>query len=195
MYLVLRPPWAGRGAPIAIDGGAVAAAPSDAPPAKKKKPRHRGGGGGGARAANPANEGDTEDVDLGPTTVVLTAADRAQETRGDSVALPKQKLDMGAGGAEARALDQGEISGVINGQSGGVQACVVQGATNTDLHAASIEVQMVVDGGGRVTATRVSAPHYLFTKGLLACVQGATGRIHFPSTGAPTLVSFPVNLN
>lgn len=191
MYLVLRPPWGGRADSVIVDAGVVASAPADAAPKKVKKPRR---GGGGARPSGaPTNDGDSEDVDLGPTTVVLTAADRAQETRGDDVSLPKQKLDMGAGG-EARSLDQGEIGNVIGAQSGGVQSCVVQGATNTDLQA-TIEVTMVVDGSGRVIKSRVAAPHYLFTKGLLACVQGAAGRMHFPATGAPTQVSFPVHLN
>jgi hypothetical protein len=69
----------------------------------------------------------------------------------------------------------------------------VQGATNTDLRA-TITVKLVVDRGGRVTRSRVQAPHYLFEHGLLGCTQRALGRMHFPATGAATLVTLPINL-
>ena len=59
---------------------------------------------------------------------------------------------------------------------------------------ATITVKMVVDAGGHVTRSKLQAPHYLFEHGLLACVKGALGRFHFPSTGMPTLVTMPVNL-
>jgi len=97
------------------------------------------------------------------------------------------------GGGEARPLDDGEINQTINSQAGGVKDCVVAGATGTDLRA-TITVKLVVDGRGRVTRSRVHAPHYLFEHGLLGCVQRAAGRMHFPATGGPTVVTLPVNL-
>ena len=99
---------------------------------------------------------------------------------------------MGAAG-EARSLEDGEIQATISGQSRAVQDCVVQGATNTDLHA-TITVQLVVDGTGKVIKTRLQAPRYLFDHGLLTCAKGAVGRMKFPATGAATLVTFPINL-
>jgi hypothetical protein len=69
----------------------------------------------------------------------------------------------------------------------------VQGATGTDLRG-TITVKLLVDGHGQVTRSRVQAPHYLFEHGLLGCTQRALGRIHFPATGAASLVTLPVNL-
>jgi hypothetical protein len=97
-------------------------------------------------------------------------------------------------GGESRSLDNGEIQNVIASESGSVQSCVMKGATNTDL-SGTITVKMVVDGNGRVSRSRVQAPHYLFAQGLLACVQGALRGWHFPATGAPTLVTLPVNFH
>jgi hypothetical protein len=106
--------------------------------------------------------------------------------------VPAQKIDMGAGG-DARKLDDSEINSTVSGQTGGVRDCVVQGATGTDLRA-TITIKLLVDGTGRVTKSRLQAPHYLFDKGLLGCAQRALGRMRFPASGAPTLVTFPVNL-
>ena len=121
----------------------------------------------------------------------LTAADRALEWRGEDVALPPARLDMSAG--DARKLEDGEINATIATQADGVRTCVIQGATGTDL-TATITVKLLVGGEGRVTRSRVQAPRYLFEKGLLPCVQRALGRMKFPATGAPTLVTLPVNL-
>lgn len=173
--------WAG-GSPAVVDGG-VAAVGGDAgagKPAVKKRPGRRPGG-------RPVSE------DGGGEEIVLTAGDRALEWRGEDVTLPPARIDMGAGGGEARKLDDGEINGVIAGQSEGVRECVAKLATGTDL-AATITVQLVVDGGGRVTRSRVQAPRYLVGKGLHECVQRAARQMRFPATGAPTLVVFPVHL-
>lgn len=186
MYLTLRPPWGGSAAPAPSDAG-IAAAPSDGGVAGKPKPKRKPGRRGGTVAAPPGAE-DQEETEPPP----LTEADRRLEWRGDAVALPPRKLDMAAGDA-ARPLDDGEINSVISGQTGGVRDCVVQGATGTDLRA-TISIELLVDGGGRVTKSRMQAPRYLFEHGLLGCAQRALGRLKFPATGAPTLVTFPVNL-
>jgi hypothetical protein len=194
MYLVLRPPWAGRGA-VSVDAGVIAAAPPDAGSAKpKKKPRH---GGGGVHAPHPgsADSGGSDgggDDETEPAAPVLTAADRALEWRGDEVSQPAQNINMG-GGNDARALEQSEIDGTISGQADGVRDCVVQGAMGTDLRA-TITVKMLVDGSGRVTKSRVQAPHYLQDKGLLPCVKRALGGMHFPAVGGTTVVTLPVTL-
>jgi hypothetical protein len=159
---------------------------NDAGVAKPKKPKKRPGPPGNQAAPQT---GDGEDVE--PEPPPLTAADRALEWRGDDVTLPAQTFDMAGG--EARPLDDGEINRTINSQAAGVKECVVQAATNTDLRA-TITVKLVVDGRGRVTRSRVQAPRYLFEHGLLGCTQRALGRIHFPATGGPTLVTIPVTL-
>ncbi|HEX7994239.1 MAG TPA: hypothetical protein VF506_09975, partial [Streptosporangiaceae bacterium] len=58
----------------------------------------------------------------------------------------------------------------------------------------TITVKLLVDGRGRVTRSRIQAPHYLFEHGLLGCTQRALGRMHFPATGGATIVTLPVNL-
>jgi hypothetical protein len=69
----------------------------------------------------------------------------------------------------------------------------VQAALDTDLRA-TITVKLLVDGRGRVSRTRIQAPHYLFEHGLLGCTQRALGRVHFPAVGGATIVTLPVNL-
>ena len=201
MYLALRPPWASHDtAPAETDQ--VAEAPTgDAGVGKPKKKRGgRGGrrpaGGGGQNFAGGededwANQGGGEETEP-PRLVQLSASDRALEWRGDDTSPPKQSLDMG-NNAEARTLDNGEISSVVSSQSGPVQACFVRAAANTDL-SGSYTIKMVVEGTGRVSRSRVQAPRYMFAQGVLACVQGAVKGMKFPGTGMPTLVTFPVNL-
>jgi hypothetical protein len=183
MYLALRPPWGGRGTAPHDAGVVVEYVPPDAGTSKPKKKRpHR-------NPAAPAGS-DEPDEPEGPQMIALTGADRALEARGDDVALPRQTIDMAGG--NARPLDDGEINAGV-GQASAVRGCVVSGATNTDLRA-TITVQMVVDANGHVTKSRIEAPHYLIEHGLLACIQRALRGLHFPATGAPTLVTFPVNL-
>ena len=190
MYLALRPPWGGGTTAAPVDAGVVAVAPTDAgrPTRPKKKGRRRPPG----TVATPGASEDEGYYEETEPLVTLTAADRRLEWRGDDVALPATRLDM-SGGGEARPLDDGEINSTISRQAGGVRDCVIQGATGADLRA-TITVKLVVDGSGRVSKSRVQAPHYLFGKGLLSCVQRALGKMKFPATGAPTLVTLPVNL-
>ena len=201
MYLALRPPWAHHDtAPPPTDQ--VAQAPTDAGVGKPTKKKRGGGGrrpsgnGGGTSFAGGededwANSGGGDEV-ASPKLVELSASDRALEWRGDDTSPPKQSLDM-SNNAEARSLENSEIQGVISSQSGPAQSCFVRAATNTDL-AGSFNVKMVVDGNGRVSRSRVQAPRYMFSQGLLACVQGAVKGMKFPATGAPTLVTLPVTL-
>lgn len=186
MYLVLRPPWGRRIETVASNGPPVVVVAPDAGTAKPK-PKHRR-----SRQGSSANvsQTDPEPEEIAP--LPLTAADRALEWRGDTVALPPQTIDM-AGGGEARPLDDGEINATLTRQAGGVRDCVVQGASNTDLRA-TITVKLLVDGKGRVTRSQIHAPRYLLEHGLLGCAQRALGRIQFPATGAPTLVTLPVKL-
>ena len=185
MYLVLRPPWGQRVATVASEGPPVVTVPADAgvtrPIKKKRRPR-------------PVNQSATQpesEVDE-PEPPPLTAADRALEWRGDDVTLPPRTVDM-AEGREARPLEDAEINATLASQASGVKDCAAQAATGTDLRS-TISVKFVVDGRGRVTRSRLEAPHYMLEHGLLGCTQRALARMRFPATGAPTLVSIPVEL-
>lgn len=188
MYLTLRPPWGVRSHLVPSDAGMDPVVMGDGGPPARPKGKRRPGGRGGTIAA-PGGAGEVEETEP----VVLTEADRRLEWRGDDVALPPTKqMDMSSG-AEARSLDDAEINAVIAGQSDGVRGCVVQSATGTELRA-TITVKLLVDGSGRVARSRLQAPRYLFEHGLLACAQRALGRMKFPATGAPTVVTLPVTL-
>lgn len=201
MYLVLRPPWGGHAGAVPSDASPpIAVVTRDAGVMKKKKPRHHP-----PVQGQPTQPTDTPGDQLGagddepdstpppPQLVKLTGADRGSEWRGDAVALPPNKINM-SGGAEARPLDDGEIHAGIASGAGAVQQCVVVGATNTDLKA-TITLEMLVDGTGRVTKSRVNAPHYLHEHGLLECARRAIGKMHFAATGGATLVTLPVTLS
>jgi hypothetical protein len=199
MYLVLRPPWGGHAA-APMDAATVASAPSDAGSAKPKKKRVRhkpsGGGGGPTQPGGNddeqwANQGDVEETE-GPPVVQLSAADRAMEWRGDDVSPPPRKIDMSS---DARPLEDGEIQSTITSQSGAAQSCVVQSASAVNAAMTGvITVKMVIDAQGHVTRSKVQAPHYLFDHNLLPCLKGALGKMKFPATGMPTLVTMPINL-
>lgn len=194
MYLALKTPWASHGtAPAA--GEQVAEAPSDAgvgTKGKKKKRGRRGGQQPGGDDADWASSGG-EETEAPPRLVQLSAADRALEWRGDDTSPPKQSIDMSSGG-DARSLDNGEIQSVLSSSSGPVQQCVIDAATNTDL-SGTITIKMVVEGTGKVSRSRVHAPRYLFSQGVLACIQRSLRGFRFPATGAPTLVTLPVNFH
>jgi hypothetical protein len=192
MYLVLRPPWAPRTHPAPADSPPVVLVPGDAGvphPKKRRRPHPPATAGQPAAPTTAAGDGEADD----PPPPPLTAADRALEWRGDDVTLPPQNLDLSAGGAQPRSLDDREISQTITSQASGVRDCVVQIATGTDL-TATITVKLLVDGRGRVTRGRIHAPHYLLEHGLLTCTQRAVARMHFPATGGATIVTLPVNL-
>lgn len=199
MYLALRPPWASPTTEPA-QSTEVAEAPSDAGVGKPKKKKRgggrrasRGGAQPGGDDADWENSGGGGEETEPPRLVQLSASDRALEWRGDDTSPSKKSLDMSSN-AEARSLDNGEISSVISSQSGPVQNCVLQAATNTDL-SGTITVKMVVEGTGRVSRSRVQAPRYLHNQGVLSCIQRALKNMKFPATGAPTLVTLPVNFH
>jgi hypothetical protein len=165
----------------------VVASDAGVPRPKKKRRAHAAATAG--QPTQPGSDGDPEE----PPPPPMTAADRALEWRGDDVTPPPQTIDMAGGSRESRPLDDSEINQTIHSQAGGVKDCVVQAATGTDL-SATITVKLLVDGRGRVTRSRIQAPHYLFEHGLLGCTQRALGRMHFPPTGGATIVTLPVNL-
>lgn len=192
MYLALRPPWGGATTTTTpIDAGVVAQAPRDAGTgAKPKKKRRRPAG--TVTPPDQAGGSDDEYEETEPLPV-LTSADRQFEWRGDDVTPPPRKIDMGGGG-EARPLDSSEINVTLGSQAGPIKDCVIASVTNTDLRG-EFHIKLLVDGTGKVTKSRVQAPRYTFTKGLLTCVQRAAGRMKFPATGGATSVDVPVSVN
>src|SRR5262249_509587 len=163
MYLVLRPPWAPRTHAPPADSPPVVLVPGDAGvphPKKRRRPRSATSPGqlAGATTASAGPDGEADDP---PPPPPLTAADPALDCAADAARRPPQPLDLAADGAQPRSLDDSEISQTITGQAGGVRDCVVQVATGTDL-SATITVKLLVDGRGRVTRSRIQAPHYLF---------------------------------
>ena len=76
-----------------------------------------------------------------------------------------------------------------------MQTCVIKAATNTDL-SGTITVKMVVEGNGKVSRSRVQAPRYMFSQGLLGVRARRQLRgWSFAATGQPTLVTLPVNFH
>jgi len=197
MYLVLHLSG-GSGTTTALDAGVVAQAPVDA--GAKQKPKRPGGkrphtnSGGGRQSAGPDLDPDSGDdsAERPPPLISLTAADRALEWRGDQTSISR-KIDMNAPG-DARPMEAGEYGPVVSGQTGSVQQCVTSAAANTDLRG-TVTVKIVVEGNGKVTRSQLQAPHYMFEKGLLGCAQRALSGLKFPATGAPTLVTFPINFS
>jgi len=193
MYLALRPPWGGGATTTApIDAGPVASIPGDAGGTPKKKKRRRPPGTVTPPGQTPGQGSDEEYEETEPL-LVLTAADRQFEWRGDDVTPPPTKIDMG-GGAEARPLDSGEINGTLASQAVPMKDCVIASVTGTDLRG-EFHVKLLVDGTGRVSKSKVQAPRYTFQHGLLTCVQRAAGRMKFPATGGSTSVDVPVTVN
>lgn len=121
----------------------------------------------------------------------MTDADQRLEWRGAAVTLPATDP---AADPDSRRLDDSEIQAALAAQGGSVRECVATSANGTDLHT-TITVHFIVAGSGIVGKSRVRAPHVLFERGLLDCIQSATGRLTFPATGEATLVTLPINLS
>jgi hypothetical protein len=191
MYLGLARPWQQSATPSNVDAQPAVADPAQAPAkskGRKRKPPRTLGPDGTATNSRDAEESDSPD-ETGP--VMLSGADRASQTVGADFSLPPAKLDLTSNGDEARTLTNGEINDGL-GRSN-ILDCVLRAATGTDLQA-TITVKLLVDGGGRVTKHRLTAPKYLQEHGLPACVSSAVGKTTFAATGAPTLVTAPFAL-
>lgn len=179
-WLAMATPWRSAETP-------VAAAPADAAPAPiagKKKPRRgkRGGGGGGGDEAGEA------------PAPVLSAADRERVWRGPAISLPSRSIDMGSD-SSARPLESGEIDDVMRRSSQGVTGCIESALAGAELSGGSVELEMLVSGGGAVQKVRVGAPRWLMEHGFAECASAAARRLRFPATGAPTVVNAPFHLD
>ena len=179
VYLGLERPWQG-GETAAISSG-------DAGPeavAKKRKKRKR-------RNKRRKRSGGGEI--LGDPIVELTAADRKLVWRGPRIALDDREMDFGAGGDGGRALDQGEIDAGIATRSDAIVDCIAEARGYAEL-SATITLEALVEGTGRVSRSRVRAHQYLMDNGLAKCIQREAKAMRFAATGAQTVVSVPFNL-
>jgi hypothetical protein len=181
VFAALERPWRrGEVAVVAaVDAGPVAAGQRDGDRKARRRRRRASGG-----------RGDGEPVDS--PMIELTAADRRPVWRGDTVELPPRDVDLGAAGDE-RTLDQAEIDAGIATQSDRIVECITAARGDAEL-VATVELELLVDGGGRVTRSRVQAPLYLVNNGLAPCVRGAARAMRFAATGAPTIVRVPVDV-
>ena len=193
MYLALRQPW--QAAPEqSAPTPAPVAEPAPAPGKKPGKRRrgHRTGDPAPATGDGLAEGAEEPGPEETAPPVVLSAAERRVIWRGEAVSLPPASHDFSREDS-GRALSDDEIAGVVRAQSRGVIDCMARAAAGTDLRA-TLTVQLLVDGGGRVTRHRVQAPQALFDRGLSTCVAQALKGWRFPATGAPTLVTAPFEL-
>jgi hypothetical protein len=200
MYIALRPPWSSGDERVATappDASAGSATASAKKSKSKKGGRRRGGGntvgGGDDGWAEGEGGGDGDAPAEAEPPIVLTAADRAMEWRGDNLGMPPKRIDM-EDGRETRSLDDGEIAATIDRRGGAAIDCMVRAATGADL-SATVTMKMVVSGDGKVGKLKVHAPRFLFENGLYACARRAAARFDFPATGAATLVTAPFELN
>lgn len=179
VYVALEQPWqAGETAAIsAADAGPEPVADQRKKRKKRNKRKRRAGGG----------------EMLGDPIVELTAADRKLVWRGKKVELDAKEIDFAAAGDGARALDQSEINAGIASRSDQIIACITEARGNAEL-AATITLEALVEGNGRVSRSRVRAPKYLVDNGVHRCIQSEAKAMRFPSTGAQTVVSVPFNL-
>ena len=182
-YLALERPWR-RGATTAPIVADVTVPALDAGvPARK---------GRGKRTTRTTTAAGTVEREVDDD-VVLTAADRVLEWRGDAVALPPRTLDM-AGGDEARPLSDGEIQHAVASGSGVMIDCIKDAVGGAPL-AGAVTLSVLVGADGKASKVRVRAPHYLHEHDLLACARRAARALPFPATGAPTVVTVPYDLN
>jgi len=134
--------------------------------------------------------------------IELTPAQRALQWRGPKVALPERSMDFASGatgdGADSlathgRALTGSEINHVIQAQSQPVIDCIATARGDQEI-TAEITLRMLVNGAGEVEIMRVRAPRFTLDRGLASCLQSAVKAMHFPGTGAHTVVTVPYDL-
>jgi hypothetical protein len=177
MYLALERPWRGGAAVAAVDAGV----PDVGGPAvaKKKARKKKRGGGGGTR------------VEADPTAPPLSAADQKLSWKGESMDRPATTIDLGEDGDEARALSASEIQATIDRDGGGLERCVEDGLGGA-VWSGEVTVQLLVDGNGRATKTRVRAPAFMHGHDVLGCARSAGKHLDFPATGGYTVVTVPI---
>lgn len=183
MFLALEKPWASEEkvaeAPE-IDAGAEE---EDGTPGKRKKRR-------GKKGSRAGKEVGLQVID---ERIELSAADRKMVWRGPAVSLPERNLDMGSDDG-GRSLDQSEINQAVSGGQNALMRCIADARGQAEL-AAGITIKFLVEGNGGIGKIRVHAPSYLLKNGLYACAGEAVRKMRFPSTGAPTVVTVPLDLS
>ncbi|RMH42583.1 MAG: hypothetical protein D6689_07800 [Deltaproteobacteria bacterium] len=175
VYAALERPWQ-RAAPSApATAGADAGSETDRP-ARRRRPRKR------RRIAREAEAAAVE----------LSARDRQLVWRGPSIELAPRAVDFAAEGG-GRSLSPAEIDAGIAALADAITACIEDARGDADL-TATIDLELLVEGDGRVSRVRVRAPRYLADRGLRGCIARATAGRPFAATGAQTIVSVPFHL-
>lgn len=183
-YLALEKPWVGESKAVAVtevDAGPSEEAPT---PGKRRGKRRKKG-----QRANAEDVG----LEVIDERVQLSASDRKVIWKGPAVVLPERNLDMSSGGG-GRSLDQGEISNAVSGGQRGLMKCIADARGQAEL-AATITLKFLVNGDGSIGKLRVRAPSYLIKNGLHTCSGQAVRKMRFPSTGAATVVTVPLDLS
>lgn len=178
VYLAIEQPWGSGTSEVGPDAGVKQA------DSGKKKKKHRGKRRHGRRRA-----GETAGAEIPE----LTDAQRKLVWRGEKVALPDRQVDYGSAGGEVRSLSPAEINRVIKSRSQPVVDCIDR-ARGEALLRTAVTFELLVDGGGNVTKSRVRAPVYLFENGFGDCARSAARKLRFPATGGYTVVTAPYDL-
>jgi hypothetical protein len=113
--------------------------------------------------------------------------------RGATVALPAREIDF-VDDPTKRPLSTAEIASGIDPARTKLSDCVVQAVGAARLEA-RVTLEFLVDGKGRSGATRMHAPLYLFEHGLQPCLEQVVHSLQFTATGAPTIVTLPLELH
>jgi hypothetical protein len=177
VYLAQVKPWEREAeATVEPDAGPEVAKDTERP-RRRTGQRRRGGG--------------TRTVEVTEDAPVLSAADRAMQRRGDAIALPTREVDFE--GPAGRPLNAGEINQVIRERSGAILDCITEARGQAQLDA-TVRLELLVDGDGRVVKSAVRAPRYLMQHGFDRCARRAAQAMRFPATGAHTIVDAPFDL-
>ena len=184
-YAALEKPWASDKsvvAQVSMDAGAT----EELDTGKGKRHRRRGRK-GNRRAGKEAG------LQVIDERIQLTAADRKMVWKGPAVALPERNLDLSSGGG-GRSLEQSEISQAVGHGQDALVSCIAKARGQAEL-AANITIKFLVNGDGGIGKLRVRAPSYLLQHGLYPCASSAVRKLRFPSTGAATVVTVPLDLS
>jgi hypothetical protein len=146
-------------------------------PAPAPKERHRRARRGGDSAAAPE--------------VHLQPGDDKMRAEGDALGRP-ERLDLSQ--PDAHELSQDELDGVFHGASPRIEKCITDALGDAPLESGRVEVGFRVEKSGQVNRVRVEAPALLQRQGLNHCVRAAVTALHFPASGASSVVTYPFEL-
>ena len=152
----------------------VAVVAATAPVAKE---RHRRARRGGDSAAAPE--------------IHLQPGDEKMRAEGDALGRPEH-LDLSE--PDAHELSQDDLDRGFHGASPRIEKCITDALGDAPLETGRVEVGLRVEKSGSVNRVRVEAPALLQRQGLTRCVRAAVTQLHFPASGASSVVTYPFEL-